>query len=138
MKRILLVEDEAIVRGPIASLLQREGYEVDVAAAEDEAIRLARASLPDLVMLDVHLESGQTGIQVCERLRATPRMERVPIMMLTSDSQRETVMRCIAAGANDYFLKIGFEFDSLLARIKNWIGGPAPEDPPEPQQQGRW
>ncbi len=138
MKRILLVEDEAIVRGPIASLLQREGYEVDVAAAEDEAIRLARASLPDLVMLDVHLESGQTGIQVCERLRATPRMERVPIMMLTSDSQRETVMRCIAAGANDYFLKIGFDFDSLLARIKKWIGGPAPEDQPEPDRQEKF
>ena len=138
MKRILLVEDEAIVRGPIASLLQREGYAVDSAAAEDEAIRLAKANVPDLVMLDVHLQSGQTGIEVCQRLRATPRMERVPIMMLTADSQRETVMRCIAAGANDYYLKIGFDLDSLLARIKKWIGGPAPEDQPEPQQQERW
>ncbi len=138
MKRILVVEDEAIIRGPIAALLQQAGYEVATACAEDEAIRLAKANLPDFVMLDVHLANGQTGIQVCERLRATPRMERVPIMMLTSDSARETVMRCIAAGANDYFLKIGFDFDSLLARITKWIGGPAPEDQPEPQQQGRW
>lgn len=138
MKRILLVEDEAIVRGPIASMLQQQGYEVATAATEDDAVRLAKTGLPDLVMLDVHLADGQTGIQICERLRATPRMERVPVMMLTADSQRETVMRCIAAGANDYYLKVEFDFESLLARIKKWIGGPAPDDQPEPQQQEGW
>ncbi len=132
MKRILIVEDEAIVRGPIAALLQQEGYHVDSASTEEEAVRLARTNLPDFVMLDVHLANGQTGISVCEHLRATPRMERVPIMMMTCDSARETVMRCIAAGANDYYLKVGFDFPSLVARIKKWIGGPDPEAQPDP------
>lgn len=58
-------------------------------------------------------------------------MERVPIMMLTSDSTRETVMRCIAAGTNDYDRKTGFELDAFLARVSKWIGDPPPDDQPE-------
>lgn len=135
MKRILLVEDEAIVRGPIAALLERQGYLVDSAATEEEAVALARKVAPDLVICDVHLEKG-SGIEACERLRATPRVERVPIMMLTSDSKRETVMRCVAAGANDYYLKIGFDVDALLSRVRKWIGGPALSDEPESPSEG--
>ena len=135
MKRILLVEDEAIVRGPVAALLERQGYLVDCAATEEEAHTLATTAVPDLVFCDVHLGSG-SGIQVCERLRATPRLERVPIMMLTGDSKRETVMRCVAAGANDYYLKCGFEVEALLSRVRKWIGGPELTDEPESPIEG--
>ncbi len=135
MKRILLVEDEAIVRTPVAALLERQGYLVDAASDEEEAVALARASAPDLVVCDVHLGKG-SGIQVCERLRATPRFERIPIMMLTGDSKRETVMRCVAAGANDYFLKAGFEIEALLSRVRKWIGGPALSDEPVSPAEG--
>jgi two-component system phosphate regulon response regulator PhoB len=114
------------------ALLEKAGYYVDSAGTEEEAVKLAKMNLPDFVMLDVHLDSGKTGISICERLRATPRMERVPIMMLSSDSARETVVRCIAAGANDYYLKGAFNIETLLARIQKWIGGPEAESQPEP------
>ena len=58
-------------------------------------------------------------------------------MMLTVDAHRETVMRCVAAGANDYFLKVEFDLDALLARARKWIGGPGPEDETEPNKE-RW
>jgi len=135
VKRILLVEDEAIVRTPVAALLERQGYLVDCASTEEEALALAKAAIPDLVVCDVHLEKG-SGVQVCERLRATPRFERIPIMMLTGDSKRETVMRCVAAGANDYYLKSGFDLEALLSRVRKWIGGPALSDDPVSSNEG--
>lgn len=130
MKRILLVEDEAIVRVPLSALLAKEGYEVDVASTEVEALRSARARPPDLVLIDVHLADGGSGIALCEGLRSTPRLERVPIMMLTADANRETVMRCVAAGANDYYLKAEFDLDTLRARVRKWIGGPGRDEEP--------
>lgn len=132
MKRILLVEDDAVVRGSVSALLARDGYEVDVAGTEVEALRSARARPPDLAIVDVYLAGGGSGIALCEGLRATPRLQRVPIMMLTADATRETVMRCVAAGANDYYLKAEFDLDQLLARVRKWIGGPGRDEEPRP------
>ena len=136
-KRILLVEDDAIVRVPVFALLAEEGYDVEVAATELEALRAARARPPDLAIEDVNLARGGSGIALCEGLRATLRLERVPFLILTADAKRETDMRRVAAGANDYYLKAEFSLDALLARVRMWIGGSCPDEEPRPSDT-RW
>ena len=79
MTRILVVEDEKSFSEPLAFLLGKEGYEVEVAADGNEAIAKFDKSGADLVLLDLMLP-GISGTEVCKQIRAT---SNVPIIMLT-------------------------------------------------------
>src|SRR6516225_9367623 len=81
-RRILVVDDEPTIREVVSEYLEVEGFEVMRAATGLEALNLAAARPPDLVVLDVMLP-GIDGIEVCRRLRAA---SAVPILMLTARS----------------------------------------------------
>ena len=113
MTRILLVEDEASFSEPLSYLLEKEGYEVAVAADGPAAIARYEAEGADLVLLDLMLP-GMSGIDVCRRLRART---NVPIIMVTAkDSEIDKVVG-LELGADDYVTK-PYSSRELLARIK--------------------
>src|SRR5690242_17021996 len=82
-RRILIVDDEPTVREVLGQYLQLEGYTIMQAADGLDALRLAEASPPDLVILDLMLP-GIDGLDVCSRLRA---QSAVPILMLTARTE---------------------------------------------------
>lgn len=113
MTRILVVEDEESLSEPLAFLLGREGFEVQVVDnGLDAVVEFERAGA-DLVLLDIMLP-GQSGTEVCKQIRAT---SAVPIIMLTAkDSEIDKVLG-LELGADDYVTK-PYSSRELIARIR--------------------
>ncbi|HVK19887.1 MAG TPA: response regulator [Actinokineospora sp.] len=101
-RRVLVAEDEALIRLDLVEMLQEEGYEVAGQAADgEEAVRLAAELKPDLVILDVKMPK-MDGIDAATTIAG----ERIaPVVMLTAFSQRELVERARDAGAMAYLVK---------------------------------
>jgi two-component system, response regulator PdtaR len=101
-KRVVIAEDEALIRMDLAEMLHEEGYDVVAEAGDGEtAVKLAQEHRPDLVILDVKMPVLD-GISAAERIAE----ERVaPVLILTAFSQRELVERAREAGAMAYLVK---------------------------------
>ncbi len=110
--RILLAEDETIIRLDLRDLLERAGFEVCAEAKDgEEAVELARQAEPDLAILDVKMPRLD-GIEAARRIIS----ERpIPIVMLTAYSQEELVSRAVEAGVFGYLVKPFRETDLLPA-----------------------
>jgi two-component system, response regulator PdtaR len=101
-KRVVIAEDEALIRMDLAEMLQEEGYDVVAEAGDGEtAVKLAQEHRPDLVILDVKMPVLD-GISAAERI-AEERL--APVLILTAFSQRELVERAREAGAMAYLVK---------------------------------
>jgi two-component system response regulator MprA len=112
-RRILVVDDDAMVATTIQRVLRPEGYEVDVALGGLTALRRAKENRPDLIVLDVMMP-GIDGLEVCRRLRAE---DNVPILLLTARGGTADRVRGLDTGADDYLVK-PFAYPELLARVR--------------------
>lgn len=126
MTRILVVEDEESLSEPLAFLLGREGFEVQVVDnGLDAVVEFERAGA-DLVLLDIMLP-GQSGTEVCKQIRAT---SAVPIIMLTAkDSEIDKVLG-LELGADDYVTK-PYSSRELIARVRAVLRRRGEVDEPE-------
>jgi two-component system, OmpR family, alkaline phosphatase synthesis response regulator PhoP len=121
--RILVVDDEPAVTDLLAYNLRKAGYEIQLAADGSEALRLARASSPDLILLDLMIPEVD-GLDVCRELRKT---SAVPIIMLTARGEEIDRVVGLELGADDYVSK-PFSVRELLARIKAVLRRAQPND----------
>ncbi|HEY7365088.1 MAG TPA: response regulator [Methylomirabilota bacterium] len=114
--RLLVVDDNEDNRYTLTRRLQREGYK-DVVAAEDgrRALDLVRAQQFDLVLLDVMMPEIN-GYQVLEELKKDDALRHIPVIMISSLDELDSVIRCIELGAEDYLPK-PFNATLLRARI---------------------
>jgi DNA-binding response OmpR family regulator len=112
--RILLVDDEQPIQTLLSFPLERDGYEVVVAADGREALARYDEQPPDLVVLDVMLPR-MDGLEVCRRLRA--KGETVPIIMLTAKSEEIDKVLGLELGADDYITK-PFSMREFRSRVK--------------------
>src|SRR5438552_1779020 len=110
--RVLVVEDDAPLAATLERVLVAEGHEVEVTGDGIDAVRRARARVPDLVVLDLMLP-GADGVTVCRRMRETAQF---PILMLTALSGTEHRVRGLDSGADDYLVK-PFAYQELLALV---------------------
>jgi two-component system, OmpR family, alkaline phosphatase synthesis response regulator PhoP len=115
-ERILAIEDDPDIQDLLRFNLKKEGYEVEIAGDGERGVDLARAKAFDLVLLDIMLP-GVDGLEVCRRLRADPRTETTPVIMLTSKGEEADVVVGLGIGADDYVVK-PFSIRELSARIK--------------------
>ena len=113
MTRILLVEDEIALSDPLSYLLEREGYEVEVAADGPSAVAAFDRDGADLVLLDLMLP-GLPGTEVCREIR---QRSTVPIIMLTAKDSEVDIVVGLELGADDYVTK-PYSTRELLARIR--------------------
>ncbi len=111
--RILVVDDESALRRTLRANLAARGYDVVDAETGEEALRLAEAHPPDLVVLDLMLP-GISGLDVCRALRAS---SSVPILVLSARGEEQTKVQALDLGADDYLTK-PFGLDELLARVR--------------------
>ena len=114
--RVLIAEDEPDIRDLLAFHLEREGFEVALAATGDEALRQVSASVPDLLLLDLMLPLVN-GLDVCRRLRADPRTASLPIVMLTARGEELDRVLGLELGADDYIVK-PFSPKEVVARVR--------------------
>jgi response regulator NasT len=113
-RRVLIAEDEALIRLDLAEMLTEEGYEVVGEAGDGEtAVRLAEDLSPDLVILDIKMPI-MDGLAAAERIAAG---RIAPVVILTAFSQRDLVERARAAGAMAYLVK-PFQKSDLVPAIE--------------------
>ncbi len=112
--RILLAEDNPDMRGYITRLLGQE-YQVEAVADGNAALASVRADPPDLVLTDVFM-LGMDGVELVRAIRKEPRLNTLPIIILSASATEEARIEGIQAGADDYLVK-PFSARELLARI---------------------
>lgn len=116
---ILIVDDEPVSCETLEALLLGEGYHISYIHNGEEAIVQALQLEPDLILLDVMMP-GMDGFEVCKNLRVDPFLGEVPIIMITALDDRESLLRAIEAGADDFVTK-PFDRFILKARVKSII-----------------
>jgi putative two-component system response regulator len=112
---ILVVEDEPHIREVLSGLLAALGYRLLMAVSAEQALDALNVVSPDLVLTDVHL-GAMSGIELCARLKADPRYELMPVVILTAVGDLEARVAGLAAGADDFFTK-PVEFVELRTRL---------------------
>ncbi len=111
--RILVVEDEALLRGQLTKQLQKEGYAVEQAADGEEGLYIGEEFPLDLAIVDLGLP-GLSGIELIRRLRGTGK--EFPILILTARGNWQDKVEGLEAGADDYVVK-PFHVEEVLARL---------------------
>jgi AmiR/NasT family two-component response regulator len=112
--RILIAEDEAIIRMDLREMLEEEGYQVVAEAGDgDDAVRLARELTPDLAILDIVMP-GLSGLQAAEQIGADG---LCAVLVLTAYSQRDLVDQAARSGAMAYLVK-PFDKQDLIPAIQ--------------------
>ena len=118
-KRILIVDDEQDLVDLLSLRLESAGYTVDVAYDGEEGLKMALASKPDLILLDV-LMPKLDGYQVCRELRKNPATMKVPVIFLSAHAREADRHKGLEAGGNDYIAK-PFEPSELIQTIRRHL-----------------
>lgn len=116
MTKILVIEDETMIRDSIFEILSRKGYEVTKAENGQIGVELAQKELPDLIICDVMMPV-MNGFDVLVTLRGNPRTVNTPFIFLTAQADREDFRKGMGLGADDYLTK-PFEVNDLLTAIE--------------------
>lgn len=134
--RILVVDDDADLRGLVAYQLVKAGFEVIETDNGLAAVDAAVACLPNLVILDIMMP-GQDGLSACEQLRADPETAHIPVMLLSALSQPDVVRSGVMAGAVHHMVK-PFSTEALLRSVQSLLRvHPTPVDPNTGRDLGR-
>jgi two-component system KDP operon response regulator KdpE len=123
MSRVLVVDDEPQIRRTLAINLRARGFQVDLAASGEEALKAAAHHQPDVVVLDLGLP-GIDGLQVIHGLRG---WTQVPIIVLSVREREADKVAALDAGADDYVTK-PFGINELLARLRAAVRRATPTD----------
>ena len=115
--KILIVDDEKIVRALIRKILENEQYEVIESTNGYEAVESAKKENPDVILLDMKMPV-MDGIETCRRLRADEKTKNIPILVITALG--ETKMEAIKAGVDDFINK-PFDTEEVIIRVKSML-----------------
>lgn len=113
---ILIVDDNAASRETLESILTAENYTLQMAEDGFQALHKADALHPDLILLDVMMP-GMDGFEVCRRLRTTPGLAEIPVILLTALDDTASRLEGLEAGADDFISK-PFDRQELRARVR--------------------
>jgi two-component system, cell cycle response regulator DivK len=127
MPKILLVEDNEMNRDMLSRRLARNGFEVVVAIDGGQAVAMAAAESPDLILMDMSLPV-MDGLEATRQIKAAPAARSIPIIALTANALVEDRERALAAGCDDFDTK-PVELPRLLEKIKNQLQGAAAVPP---------
>jgi signal transduction histidine kinase len=116
MSTVLIVDDDPTAREALVAILEGEGYELQQAKDGIQALRMLKQLQPDLILLDVMMPA-MDGFEVCRRIRATPPLVEVPIILLTALDDRDSLLRGIESGADDFLSKPP-DRQELVARVR--------------------
>jgi len=134
---VLVIEDEPLVAKYLRALMELEGFSVMLASNRAEIVaELSRRPLPDLVILDVMLPDTN-GFEVLQSMKRGSHLAEIPVIMVTTQATRESVMKGLAFGADGYITK-PFEAEVLLRSVKAVLGLLPPGDALAPIQPVAW
>jgi len=115
-ERILLAEDDRILRKAGETALRKKGYDVVAAVDGEDALAKAREDPPDLVLLDVMMPKVH-GFDVLRGLKDDSRLRDIPVIMLTNLEQPSDMQRAAEGGAFGYLVKSNLDLYDLIAKV---------------------
>jgi CheY-like chemotaxis protein len=115
MTTILIVEDNEMNRDMLSRRLERKGYKVLLAVDGEIGLEVARANMPDLILMDMSLPVVD-GWEATRRLKADDRLKHIPVIALTAHAMANDRDKALEAGCNDYDTK-PIELPRLLAKM---------------------
>ncbi|MFO1022406.1 MAG: response regulator [Planctomycetales bacterium] len=118
--RILVIDDDPLFRSLIVSILRKD-YIVSVAADGEEGYYKALEHNPDVAVVDVQMP-GWDGLKTLNAFRMQPTLKNTPVVMLTGDASKDTVMAAVHGGANDYVIKTSFSKEEFLGKLHRLLG----------------
>ena len=116
--RILVVDDVMDNLILLQTILEAEGYEIELAESGNAALNLVQSSPPDLILLDVMMPD-MDGYEVTQRIRQNPGLPYIPIVLVTAHAELKAVEGLNLGAAN--FLRKPIDFDELLARVQSFL-----------------
>ncbi len=121
-QRIVLVDDDRLLRKAAETALTRNGFQVFTAADGEEALRVTRAELPDLVVLDLILPKVQ-GFEVLRSLKEDPTTSSIPVIVVSSLGQEQDRQEALRLGDSAYFNKADLPLGELVKRVRETLSG---------------
>jgi DNA-binding response OmpR family regulator len=121
-RRILLAEDDRLLRKAAEATLKRKGFTVFTAEDGEEAFRVAKAELPDLVLLDLIMPKRQ-GFDVLRDLKGCPETARIPVIVLSNLGQERDIQQAMESGAVAYYVKANLSLEGLVKRVEEALQG---------------
>jgi len=122
MAKILIVEDDPLMRRLYQKIFTFEKYEVEMAEDGEEGLDKARKSKPTLILLDIMMPK-MNGLQVLEKLKADPDLKKIPVVMLTNLAGQKDAETALAKGAVKYIVKSEYEPKQVADMIKGVLAG---------------
>ena len=119
-KRVLVVDDEPNIVMSLRFLMEREGFQVEVAPTGQAAVAALDREPADLVLLDIMMPELD-GFEVCQRIRNNPAWRATKVVMLTAKGRDVERDKGLALGADDYVTK-PFSTRDLVAKVKQMLG----------------
>ena len=126
MPSILCVDDVAMVRNLLETVLVASGYTVVLSASGNEALEIINQQKIDLVLLDVSMPE-LSGYEVCRKIKNDERHKNIPVILVTGETSIEDHLKGSQAGAED-FIEKPFSPTDLLARVKMLLNMKPPSD----------
>lgn len=117
-KKILIIEDDELLRRVITKKLSLEGFEIMEAIDGEEGLRMIREHKPELVLLDLVLP-GIDGFDVLAKMQTERGLSSIPVIILSNLGQKEDVQRGLKLGAVDYLIKAHFTLGEVITKIEN-------------------
>jgi DNA-binding response OmpR family regulator len=119
-KKILLVEDEAVVARLYSEQLMAAGFLVDVASQGTQGFQLLTTNPYDLVLLDIMLP-GMNGLQILQQWRAKSPTATTPVLLLTNLGQDEIIKQAFDLGATGYLIKSAYTPQQVVVEVQNTL-----------------
>jgi two-component system alkaline phosphatase synthesis response regulator PhoP len=126
-RRVLLVDDEAVIIKVVGKGLEAAGYEVLTAMDGEDAMTKAQLGSPEVIILDLMLPK-KSGFEVCSALKKDPRLARIPVIIFTGKGQEMDEKLCRELGANAYITK-PHGSKEIIERIEALLAHVLPEEP---------
>lgn len=120
-KKILVVEDDAVLQRALQEFITSEGFETHSATDGEEAIQMASDIMPDVILLDIIIPK-KDGYEVIKEVRAEEKTKSVPIILLTNLGSLQDVEKALELGATTYLVKADYTLEEVVAKIKSILG----------------
>ena len=122
MAKILIIEDDPLMRRLYQKIFTFEKYEVESAEDGEEGLEKARKVKPTLILLDVMMPK-MNGLQVLEKLKADPDLKKIPVVMLTNLAGQKDAETALAKGAVKYIVKSEYQPKQVSDMVKGVLAG---------------
>ena len=120
-KKILIIEDEEIVKNLLKKKLEKEGYDVFIAENGEEGLKIMKETNPDLILLDIIMPK-MGGFELMEKKNKEKELKSIPVIVVSNSGQPVELDKAKELGAKDWLIKTEFDPMEVIKKVKKQIG----------------